>query len=523
MRKSTRIVKRLLALFLVVLMSIESFAAVVSDNDGSAFITKAEFDSLKNDFQSQIDQYNTSIDTKIDGAIASYLAGISLQKKVEMKLPYNNNNFWIYRNNGVNMPEINSRFLLHNFNNGTTTNKFKLFFRGDEQFKVNPVGAPPLWIAEIPGEVYNEILYDGSFNDVVTMSITETYNASNYWSVMKRPNAAALYLLDTGTGLNLESYQYDRTPTDYGELWFYMCMYHTAGVNQDSGGVFKWTNKHDGNDYIDQANKMNLLKDNISSYVANVRLGTTTKFVPLAVNSSDKLWCIQYNSSFPTLYRWSKTGIWNLCLQDIETSGTHYFYSAYGNNNVSEGTSYGQIYMGSGTKWFYGKGNMYTSVQYRNTSSGTYTSWFTPTTKQVIIAPHSGIITASNLIQRIKTVDNHGISSHAGILLTNKSEGVQIDFKLTLQAKGIYTYGLGDVDQSYRVAASTEPFGDELVNSKYLKINGSTTDIVDLSSNGTHSIKIENIEKGDEVYFKIVPDTNKDVQVEISDCYITLE
>ena len=76
MRKSTRIVKKLLALFLVVLMSIESFGAVVSDNDGSAFITKAEFDSLKNDFQSQIDQYNTSIDSKIDGAIASYLAGV---------------------------------------------------------------------------------------------------------------------------------------------------------------------------------------------------------------------------------------------------------------------------------------------------------------------------------------------------------------------------------------------------------------------------------------------------------------
>ena len=67
MRKSTRIVKKLLALFLVVLMSIESIGAVVSDNDGSAFITKAEFDSLKNNFQSQIDQYNTSIDSKIDG------------------------------------------------------------------------------------------------------------------------------------------------------------------------------------------------------------------------------------------------------------------------------------------------------------------------------------------------------------------------------------------------------------------------------------------------------------------------
>ena len=62
-------------------MSINTFGAVVGDNDGAAFITKAEFDSLKNDFQSQIDQYNTSIDSKIDGAIASYLAGISTAVK----------------------------------------------------------------------------------------------------------------------------------------------------------------------------------------------------------------------------------------------------------------------------------------------------------------------------------------------------------------------------------------------------------------------------------------------------------
>ena len=86
MKKSTRIVRKLLALFLVVLMNIESFAAVVSDNDGSAFITKAEFDSLKNDFQSQINQYNTSIDAKIDGAIASYLAGINLSKDTTYKV-----------------------------------------------------------------------------------------------------------------------------------------------------------------------------------------------------------------------------------------------------------------------------------------------------------------------------------------------------------------------------------------------------------------------------------------------------
>ena len=82
-------VKKLLALFLVVLMSIDNLAAVVSDNDGSAFITKAEFDSLKNDFQSQIDQYNTSIDSKIDGAIASYLAGITVGTQTTLNNNYN--------------------------------------------------------------------------------------------------------------------------------------------------------------------------------------------------------------------------------------------------------------------------------------------------------------------------------------------------------------------------------------------------------------------------------------------------
>ena len=50
--------KQKLAWVLIVLMSIESFAAVVGDNDGAAFITKAEFESLKNDFQTQINNYN---------------------------------------------------------------------------------------------------------------------------------------------------------------------------------------------------------------------------------------------------------------------------------------------------------------------------------------------------------------------------------------------------------------------------------------------------------------------------------
>ena len=85
MNKASRLIKRYIALLLVLLFSIESFAAVVGDNDGAAFITKAEFDSLKNDFQSQLDRYNSSIDNKIDGAIAAYLAGIKVVSKSLIK------------------------------------------------------------------------------------------------------------------------------------------------------------------------------------------------------------------------------------------------------------------------------------------------------------------------------------------------------------------------------------------------------------------------------------------------------
>ena len=96
-----RLIKRVVALFLVLLLSIESFGAVVSDNDGSAFITKAEFDSLKNNFQSQIDQYNTSIDSKIDGAIAGYIAGIKVETKTKKNLFIKNWKTGVQALNGV--------------------------------------------------------------------------------------------------------------------------------------------------------------------------------------------------------------------------------------------------------------------------------------------------------------------------------------------------------------------------------------------------------------------------------------
>ncbi|MBO6134470.1 MAG: hypothetical protein J6O09_01665 [Lachnospiraceae bacterium] len=86
MNKASRLIKRYIALLLVLLFSIESFAAVVGDNDGAAFITKAEFDSMKNDFQDQLDRYNSSLDNKINGAIAAYLSGIAVRRRQPVSL-----------------------------------------------------------------------------------------------------------------------------------------------------------------------------------------------------------------------------------------------------------------------------------------------------------------------------------------------------------------------------------------------------------------------------------------------------
>lgn len=80
-----KFVSKLIVFFSIVLMSFSSYSTVVSNDDGNIFVTKGEFESLKKQFSLQIDQYNASIDGKIDGSIASYLAGLgSAKEKAEV-------------------------------------------------------------------------------------------------------------------------------------------------------------------------------------------------------------------------------------------------------------------------------------------------------------------------------------------------------------------------------------------------------------------------------------------------------
>ena len=72
-----------MALFIVALLNINSYAAV-SGNDGSAFVTKAEFDALVNTFNEQMDDYEDTLVTKVDGAIANYLNSLSNEVTINL-------------------------------------------------------------------------------------------------------------------------------------------------------------------------------------------------------------------------------------------------------------------------------------------------------------------------------------------------------------------------------------------------------------------------------------------------------
>ena len=106
MKKSKKIKSIFSIILSIVLLSNIHFAAIVSDNDGSAFITKKEFEALKQDFAEQINNYNSSIDSKIDGAIAAYLAAMSKKKISQINnytdIEKNKKLKWVSANNYVN-------------------------------------------------------------------------------------------------------------------------------------------------------------------------------------------------------------------------------------------------------------------------------------------------------------------------------------------------------------------------------------------------------------------------------------
>ena len=83
MRKLINLYKRNIAVFAIVLMSINTFATTAS-NDGSSFVTKAEFDNLMIGFNDRMNEYQAALNAKIDQAVSGYIAGMSAQAVLQL-------------------------------------------------------------------------------------------------------------------------------------------------------------------------------------------------------------------------------------------------------------------------------------------------------------------------------------------------------------------------------------------------------------------------------------------------------
>ena len=510
-------------------MSIESFGAVVSDNDGSAFITKAEFDSLKNNFQSQINQYNTSIDAKIDGAIASYLSGIKLQKTYEFKLPYETNNFWVYANLRPNIPHSISSWF---YNNRPARNGAQrvLGTATKTVFDNYALGAPPIWIRSVSSaETY--VAENGGFDDKIVINMTGNYDGSNYFNFpaeLDRGSGAAViaYIYRHDNGLNITTHDYEYQPTNYGEINMLLCQCGNDAIITDSAPNFLvYQYDKDGSTYInriDQNNKAAINKDSINNYLNNISF-SAKKYAPLVTNSDQEIFAIETNATNPSLYNFEATGLWAK-LDQARMSGEHkvYLYSPNPRDLSATPTIKSQTF--TDDKFFFGYDNEYTNIQRRTYSTDTTASgWITCDQSQILILPNSGIITGDKLFQSINDDKGNKFKSFGGIKIADKAEG-DVSFKITLQSWGY----LGTSKQlvqganSYKIAAGKKPFTDGTTNTSYVKINNETNDVISLSANGTYDISIKDI-KGEPLYFKIVPDNDRDIEVIFSDLKYTTE
>lgn len=74
MKKIKRIIS--ITLMLSTLLVGNVFSAVVIDNDGEAFITKAEFEAMISKINEGVNTYYATVDNTIDAAIIDYIAGL---------------------------------------------------------------------------------------------------------------------------------------------------------------------------------------------------------------------------------------------------------------------------------------------------------------------------------------------------------------------------------------------------------------------------------------------------------------
>lgn len=226
-----KIGKRFITCILILFCGINSFAAIVGDSDGGAFVTKAEFEELKDNFNIQIKRYNDSIDNKIDGVIASYIAGIQILKKSTRKplisidhwRMYNTNDYPTYQDGKpyvsgftgqgnakvTDAPDTSDNFMLY----VGIIHKGKSAYRTNGGFKKNIIGRPSKnlskngnnnYVSEWQGYYQNE-------SEIITLSSFVASIGTGVWAAKQQ---------DRLRWMNVTSFSNSTCPVTVGDIRF---------------------------------------------------------------------------------------------------------------------------------------------------------------------------------------------------------------------------------------------------------------------------------------------------------------
>ena len=101
MNKLLKVSKKFLLFILMIVLSINSFAAV-SVQDGSTFVTKAEFSVDMNNLSNRMSKLENSIDTKIDSYVSAYLNENGVWNSDKQKLHFDDTVYVGLNGNGNN-------------------------------------------------------------------------------------------------------------------------------------------------------------------------------------------------------------------------------------------------------------------------------------------------------------------------------------------------------------------------------------------------------------------------------------
>lgn len=500
--------KRMVALFLVLLLSINSFAAVVSDNDGSAFITKAEFDSLKNDFQSQIDQYNTSIDAKIDGAIASYLAGINISKtETKNLLTYNWGSYTIKNGSLANeykMPDLDlqiSLMLTHEDNQGSTTTGYKKVLWGLGFLKYSPSKS----------RTNRRVIVEG-----LTLSGTSTISGTPIWRGLAANYVelfSAAQIRKSDQGLN-PAYMQDSQTGNANKIWVCQALQlHGVGEITSSNvqnvwtPTFGWAYKSNGGTTTSP--------DTMTAWNPSYEVASFTTRASYMNDNANKTWLYEHFGTWLYNTSWTVTAYAQDSYINTTTADTY-----KSDNHLSSSTSNGSW---SGNEWHatngYAAFKKNQSFGWRDNKNDSLSG---STNKSTI--PHIGIVPTSYISQDIyqygddKIIDGDGtavpkITLEQGMPLMKVKEDETIEWEPVFSSSTV-PGTTGNVECV--VVLSYKPFtngsmtyyepGTQDLND-YVKIDGFERGIFPITTDGKLKIKFESEHNG-YIYAKWFPNVS---------------